>query len=463
MNITPHLMVRRPLQNKWDVLDWAWLCGVVTIAAILRAIFFSGFYGSDDTLYAKQALLIAHGSWVVSDYNGAIRYGINLPMAFFVKLFGSNLFSLALWGFMCSIGEVVLVFYTAHRFWGLRTAILSSFVISFLPIHIHYAGRFMADPPLAFFISLGILLFAVSEQRKSALGFFITGLVCGFIFWIKETNIVFMAFFAIYALIFRVWNRKWLWMILGAVAMVSANCLFLWRISGNPFLVFDAAVKIAHLNTGKLFDVGLINSSPLFYIKNLYFNGLDTWIMPFFAMGGLLLWGRDAIAGKDDWGTRFVAVCGLGLLVLFSLMVISLTPIRFIPKQTNYILILVAPFCLLTGYFLARLKGSLLLIALLSFALPSVLLAAMSQRSIQIFTGNSKATYLFANTHQNAYVYGGTNSIRVAEVLAIINDDGKNQIKPIAELFQSGIKNKPNDSGTPIYAIFDPQTIAMDA
>src|SRR5204863_6272166 len=100
--------------DRWDVATWSGLFATIVLAIAARLLFFTGFFGSDEVTYTKVALNIANGVWRVSDYIGSLRYGANLPSAFFLSVLGPSEFSANLWPLLCSVGEVVLVFVFAY-------------------------------------------------------------------------------------------------------------------------------------------------------------------------------------------------------------------------------------------------------------------------------------------------------------------------------------------------------------
>lgn len=446
--------------NSWSLRDWLSLAGVISLAIALRVCFCTGFLGSDDTHYVKQAIAIANGEWIVSDYVGDLRYGVNLPMAFFVKIIGASQFSAGAWSFICSIGEIALVFYFGRREWGLREATFAALAIALVPRHILQAGMFMADPPLAFFISLSFVAFFIAEQSRSILAYVAAGLVCGSVFWIKEMVVIYAGVFVLYALVIREFKWQWFWCMLGAMVMVASNCLLLWVITGNPWHIFDSTYDIV----GKFRVSSWTDNSAFGYFKHLFFNGTAMGFMPYFALVGGLLWVRDWCRKTDNLATRYVVIWAGGLLCIFSFTIISISPLKFIAKQSNYMLIFTAPLCLLAGLFLARIKGVWLTLALASMLIPSIVLSAMGLRSIQVFTANSIAAYHFAVSKPESVVYGGTNAYRIAEVLAKLQfgHDAENPLKPLAELFGTDAKYSTGEGEFPAYVIYDPQTVKMD-
>ena len=83
---------------------------------------FTGAFGSDEITYTSRALSLLQGHWSPSTYIGSIRYGVNIPVALFMAVFGINEFSANLWYLLCSLAEIVVVLLFACTNWGLRAA-----------------------------------------------------------------------------------------------------------------------------------------------------------------------------------------------------------------------------------------------------------------------------------------------------------------------------------------------------
>src|SRR5438046_87813 len=92
--------------KPWEAGEWAALVALLSVAVTLRAVFFTGFFGSDEVTYTEAAYRILTGEWTSSKYIGSLRYGVNLPVAMFMKLFGVNEVAANLWSFVTSVGEV---------------------------------------------------------------------------------------------------------------------------------------------------------------------------------------------------------------------------------------------------------------------------------------------------------------------------------------------------------------------
>ena len=447
-----------------DSVAWSHLAAIVCVAALLRVALLAGYFGSDDLTYLQVAIGIADGHWKTFEYVGALRYGVNLPNALFIKLFGASEFSANLWSLLCSVGEVALVFIIAHRIWGIRAAWLAGVVIGILPLHVHFGARAMADAPLAFFITLSFVLFWFAEQGRGAAWYVGAGLAAGFVFWIKEAVVIYWAVFAILALGRRTWNTKWCWFALAALLMVALNCLLMWAITGDPVHIF----KILRAATAKYVHLFKVETSLWYYPRYLFVDIKHVWVMPFLALAGIVLWAAQGLRQRAfDPRTGYVVAWALGLFAVFSFMPISLSPLRLIAKQTNYMLIFTAPLCLLAGYALSRLRGRWLAVVLAPLVAGSLMLAALEQQVVRSFTANGKAAVAFAQRHPETPVYVATNNHRAGTYAAIMRP-GETPINPLRplEAITRDLESRrtaivaPEAAAAPLaYAVVDEETM----
>ena len=160
-------------------MPWFWTLMLVLLAAVVRVLFYSGYFGSDEVTYAASALRVLAGDWSVATYVGANRLGVNLPMAVFAGLFGVHEGSLAAYSVLCSVAEVGVVARLGAQLVGVRVAFLAAVVLSFLPLHVHSAGRMMADSALSLAITAGFLLFCVAQLQGRLTVFFWSGAALG--------------------------------------------------------------------------------------------------------------------------------------------------------------------------------------------------------------------------------------------------------------------------------------------
>ena len=444
--------------------DWYALAGVLILAVALRVLFYTGFFGSDEVTYVETAANIAAGDWRASNYIGATRYGMNLPIALLIYLFGLSEASANLWPFLCSVGEVALVFLIARWLWNTRVAVVSAVLLALLPLHVHFAGRLMADPPLAFFLTLSVALLLRAACSRSWLTFLAAGLAWGGVFWVKESvAFLYAPVFLLLGIYLNRMNSRLLWLIAGMGLAVVANCALMYFVADNPMHVFavmkKAVVKIAGIAT--------LTESPWFYLRYLFMDIRHTFLLGFLALAGAILYANGFLKDmRMDRGTQFVVLWVFLLVGMFSFAVVSFSPVRLVMKQTNYMLIFVGPMALLAGWFLAALPMRVFVTLGGLTVTGSLVLAALEQQSIAVFTANSRAAYAFLRDQPDTFLVGTTNNERAINFYSLMEDrlELRDQMMSLSEMAALDLANSPvkvaySSAGKRVFAMIDLQNI----
>lgn len=438
----------------WSKSDTLALFVLLTLAVLLRVVFFTGFFGSDEVTYVGVASKIARSEWGTYYYVGANRYGVNLPLAAFLAVFGMHEWSASLWAFLTSVGEVGLVYWVAHRLAGRNTAIAAALLLSITPLHVHLAGRLMADPPLAFFITLSFALLLMAEHRQKAFLYFAAGLSAGFVFWIKEVVLVYIVILGLAALLLRPWKTQRLMIVAGLIVAGMANLVLMYAISGDPLHSLHVLLP---RSSAQFVLAESMETGAAFYLRYLLLDMRHTGLLGPLALCGMVFWlARGKKPAVAENGIAYAIVWGLGLMILFSLFVISFTPLTLITKQTNYMTIFMAPLAILGGYLVAQMRPTYRSAVLGGAAIFGTLFSAMEQTAIHTFTANSKAAVTFASEHPAAPVYGLVNSERASLYYALFSQNKASLIRPIAGLSAAAIT--PTEGEIVAYAIWDRQT-----
>jgi len=447
-----------PRPWRFGLADWVALSVLLLTAGIVRVVFFSGLIGSDDVTYTERALAALHGDWTTSNYVGAIRYGVNLPMAAIMAVFGSSEFNANLWALACSLGEVAIVFLLAKHLWGRRAAMFSALILTLLPLHVNLSGRVFADTPLTFFITLCFALFYFGELNRNRWLYLAAGLSLGAVYWVKESVVpLVVPVFLLYAIVRRTFRKDWIWAILGGGFMLLLNMALMWWSSGDALQMFRAMAR--GVDVAATWDE--LYTSPGYYFYYLFVDGRHTWIMPFLSVAGLWSWWRNGPRASD---TGYVVIWGLGLLLILSFAVISLSPFRFLYKQTNYMLIFAAPLALLAGYALAKIKGKPLVVVMFLLISGSLVLSALEQQAIRVFTANSRAALAFAATHSEVPIYGTRQAYSLSSVLSALHGQWppRPSIENLTELAANDSRsvspNMSSSSDLAAYVILDTET-----
>jgi 4-amino-4-deoxy-L-arabinose transferase-like glycosyltransferase len=404
---------------------------VVALAAVFaRWLGYTGYFGSDEVTYIAAALKPLDGNWALDDYVGANRIGINLPMTAFAALLGRNEFALALWSLLASVGEVLMVAWLAGRLAGARAALMTGLLLACLPVHVHFAGRIMGDAPLSLFITGAFVLFIEAELRRWSLGFVLAGVLAGLSFLVKPVTLFVFAILFVYPLVERRWDWRWCWMALGFLAAMVFNGLAYMALTGNFWYVFDsvrARRESGYLAQGV--SGGEIESGAGIYLEFLFLKVQHTGLLGFVAaaaLAGLALRSR-ALAALDPRARRYLVLWACGLIAILSLLPVQFKPLIFVPKQSNYMLLFVAPLCVLGGIWLASLRraaGWLGAAAALALGLG---LSLLHQASVATFTANSWATLERIGRDPAATYHVMSNAYRAASFQQLL---GRGDLRP---------------------------------
>jgi hypothetical protein len=434
---------------------WFWLLAVVTIAAIVRLIFFRGMMGSDDFVYYDRAAEISSGLWSSSDYVGAIRYGVNIPVAAVLALLGPGVFVATLFPLLCSLAEIGVVALVARPALGDRTALLAALLMAFAPIHIDRATYVHADSILALAITLTFALFWRGERSGRLWPYLAAGLSAGYAYWVKEVCIVFLAALVLYAIVMRQWSWSWLYVAVGALAMFLLNSVLMWAVAGDPLHVLSVVreqVQFAYFGQQK-------PDSPAFYFRYLLFDVRHTWLIAYLAIvgGAYLAVRRRALGAEERQFGDYVALWLVGMLSVFSLLPISVDPLRLIAKQSNYLSMFVAPLALLGAIGLASMGRWLRWGASAAFVFGGFVLGALGQQDLRAFVANSQAAEDFAATRPAGTVYGTGWNANVSRFHAVLRSSAAEaRVRAMREL-------KPIPGAVAVnaeaYVVLDRQTL----
>lgn len=443
--------------------DWLSLVTLLAVTIALRVLFYTGFFGSDEVTYIETAVNIASGDWRASNYIGATRYGMNLPVALSIYLFGLSQASANLWPFLCSVGEVAIVFTVARWVWSTRIAIVSAGLLALLPLHVHLAGRVLADSPLAFFLSLSVGLLLRAAYSRYWLTYLAAGLAWGGVFWVKESvALLYLPVFLLLSVYLNGFNGRWLWLFVGIGIAIIANCALMYFVAGDPMHVF-AVMKKAVVNIAGM----TVETSPWFYFRYLFLDIKHTFLLGFLAAAGTIFCARNFARDKQAApGTQFVVLWVFLLVGMFSFAVVSFSPVKLVMKQTNYMLIFAGPLALLAGWFLASLPRRVFVPLGALVVCGSVVLAALEQQAITVFTANSRTAYVFLRDNPNAYLLGTTNNERAINFFSMMENrrELRERIMSFSEMADVESSNAAvtlatRTAGKDVFAVLDLQNI----
>ncbi len=438
------------------------LAALLIAAAILRLALLNGPYGSDDLIYLIHSIKISQGTWDSSNYNGALRYGFNIPAGLFIHLFGLNLISANLWPLLCSVAEIAAVYILALYAWGRRAALYAASILAFIPLHVASAGRIHADPVVAFFLTLSFVFFYFAERDRSRRLYFLTGLAMGMVFWAKELAVVTLFAFVFYPLLWRKIEARWVYVIGGALLMLCAHLALMSVIAGDPW----HAIKVVSGQLGKSYIHG--NDIPEeelgYYFRYLFLDIKHVWLTGFIAAAAIVCALAQRLRSQAvGAGTAYVIFWLLMLIGVLSFMPISLHPLKFPMKQSNYLTLFLAPVALLAGYQMANIKKKPALVLLIATLGGGLLLAALEQQAYHLFTSNSKAALAFSIRHRGIPVVGSNNNANISVMFSMLDRDQvhADPFLYFSDMARHADPKKPWPATAPItaFAIIDQETM----
>src|SRR6266487_1777030 len=402
-------------------LSWNFLLALLIFAGLLRIVLLNGLFGSDDTLYLRRAVEVSSGVWSSADYNGGLRYGFNIPAGFCIYLFGLSSITANMWPLLCSIAEIGAVYLFAHREWGRRAALYSALILTCMPLHIAVATRVNPDPVVSLFLTLSFVFFYFAEQKRDRTLYILTGAAMGMIFWAKELAVVTFLALALYPLVWRKLDKRWAYILVGGIPLLIVHLVLMTVVAGDPLHLFNVVTGQVGRN---FIQAKAGEDSPWFYFRYLFVDIRHTWIAPLIATLAVATVGYRYLRLLEvDRAAAYVAFWFISVLMVLSFVPVSITPIRFVLKQSNYLSLFLAPIGLLAGYQISRspLRVARMMIVLLVTG--GMVLGVLEQQAVRVFTSNSKAAAELARVRTEAKFFGSVNNYNIASAYSVLMKD----------------------------------------
>lgn len=183
------------------------------------------------------------------------------------KIFGESIFSLRFPSALLAFINILLTMFFAKKIYGKKTSIISGIILStcygFLNLHSARSGNF--DSPLAFFITLSVILLFYSRKQKFL--FYISGLCAGLSFMVKSFAVaqLFLVtfFYILFSDLLKIFKPiDYIIYFLFFFAPILPWLLLRYNLDGFTF--FNSMIKNDLLNRTTS-NVDLLPSFPFFY------------------------------------------------------------------------------------------------------------------------------------------------------------------------------------------------------
>lgn len=169
------------------------------------------FPEGDPLCYFLNAKKILTDQYILTNSVQDHRFGVFVPQAFFINLFGESPYIISLWPLLCSLLTILLVYFFLLSAISRRSAIIASLLLSVNMVQVIYSATVFPDIIVSFF-SFGCAYFAFRGLQDDSRGIknsflFILFFALGFVS--KESIVLLIPFVCVCALIhFKQGNRS---------------------------------------------------------------------------------------------------------------------------------------------------------------------------------------------------------------------------------------------------------------
>ena len=353
--------------SKLKIKPWVWLVLILILALSIRLYFFTGLNCADDFAYVGSVFKILNldpgdlGSYF------DMRTLLNLPLSFFVYLFGVNEFSFVMYPLLASLTGIWVVYLFGKYLFGYRVGLLAALLLSVFPLDVIHATRVMPDIPLHLFLGLSVLFFLMAEKTvskmKSKLFYLLTGIAIGSAYLVKITAVIILLFYSLFILVSisknHKFNKNWLLIAIGLLFVILLEGSYFYVATGNPFS------RIETMSSTLTYQTGLYSWASSLAIYPHYFLGFiptDKILEPdspslffYFLTISLIYiiirWKK--FDKKQRYGLFFILLWFFSLF--FYLEFGSQSLIKFVPvaKDLRFLTIIILPTVLIISYFLS--------------------------------------------------------------------------------------------------------------
>ncbi|MBW6499460.1 MAG: glycosyltransferase family 39 protein [Bacteroidales bacterium] len=330
---------------------------IIFIAVVVRCIFFSGgIRGSDAYAYAQYAYDISSNSYHlgnIADHFG-FRYTVLIPTAISYALFGVNDVSSAIFPFLLSILNILIILKIGEKIYDFKTAVVAGIFMAFYPLDILTASVLGPDSFTPILSSLAILTYLIAIdndlKNKTVVYFCLSGIMVGIAMGARETSIFIYGVLVFFHILKRCKWTPLLWITLGLGIPVIVEMTFYYISEGNAFLRTEILDQLKILIKN---DYQESAGSLLYYPKIMFgfeLQGLATYgLIWWFTVAGLLF----AVV-KKDYRNLLPGIWVVLPFLGFEFGVQSFKEMILVSKSYNYLALITPPAMLLSAYFLTN-------------------------------------------------------------------------------------------------------------
>jgi len=314
------------------------------------------------------------------------------------------------------------------------------------------------------FVTISFVLLWFGWLRRDTRLLFASGLAMGGMFWAKELVAVLWLAFLPFLWLFRGRWRDTAPVIGGLLLTLLLHGLLMTWIAGDPLHLIKTV--LGQVNRSFIGEMKGEDAAG-YYLRYLFVDIRHNGLLAFLALAALWFVPR-ALGSRDraSTGLVFVLVWLVSVLLVLSVFPVSLEPLRFVMKQSNYITLFIAPLAVLAGLALASMPQTLAIPLLLLTSLIGVFLGLLQQADYRAFGANSKSLGEWAAAQpETVVVVGSVNNASLGPLWARQHVGGRPvQVESFRDLAEPAAHAAVQSAapGT-LYAVIDPQTMRWQA
>lgn len=237
--------------------------------------------------------------------------------------------------------------------------------------------------------------------------------------------------------------------------MLLAHFILMRVIAGDPLHALK--VVLGQMRNSFISGADFAEDGAWYYFKYLFVDirhvGLAGWLAACAAFAFVLNY-----RGLRRH-TLYLVFWLLALVSVLSFTPVSLSPIKLVMKQSNYLTLFLAPLALVAGYLIATLPAKIKLVVLFLTLAGGLFLAGLEQQAYRVFTSNSKAAFKFSGQHAGEQIIGSNNNGNIAAIYAMLDENrqSRGRFRYMSELPHHVVKGT---SDTAVFVILDYETMA---
>ena len=309
------------------------------------------------------------------------------------------------------------------------------------------------------FLTLAFVMVFFGLKRNSERLLFGAGMALGAVYWTKELAAVTYFAFLPFLFFFRGRGRGCFVAVAGVMLMLALHGVLMNFIAGDPMHLIKVVLIAVKRN---FVDGGSGEDGAAYYLRYLFFDVRHVGLLGLLAVIGIILKVRFGLTLRENnSGFGFAMLWFLALLIVLSVFPVSLSPLRFTMKQSNYMTLFLAPASVMAAFALVNLPRRAAQVLLGLSLISGILLSGLQQADYRTFGANSKAVAEWARDNSDAVVIGSTNNSSLGNFQLHLHANGS----PDPEILSFRmILERPTEfqsrlaSATTIYAVIDGQT-----